>query len=549
MAQLKRRTMRGRLLDRWRNASLKTAFAVYAVVFLVCALALSILTASLFTALDEAASDDEQVRGLYLYDADDDALVSAQSVVVVNDEGMSVFMGSAALDSDRVPLSDVIGTGAIIEDVTEYPQDEYAAFPEGTEDAEAVDGATAPVETYTHVVPETLPAYDERARELAKSLLTDDPADARSALASIWEDSPSEALSISPVGYYVYTPLTPEASALTTFLNIMAVLMFPLWFGICAFIVGRRLYRTRIAPGLEVLDSAAANIANRNLDFTVAYDRNDELGRLADSFEVMRSSLAETQRELWHTAEERRRLNAAFAHDLRTPLTILHGKIELLAARAQSGELSPADVERSASALAAQVDRLERYVAAMSGLQKLEDRMPTPTCTTLRHLAADMQEIGESICGQQAKNRGASGTDTAPGVTFELETATAEMGTAGSASPISLDAAFVAEAAQNVIGNAARFAKSRVTARLRVDGDTLVLEVDDDGPGFSPAALEKGDAPFFSETPDGEHFGLGLNIASLLCNKHGGTLKLANRLDDDGTVAGAHVAATFRLSS
>ena len=42
----------------------------------------------------------------------------------------------------------------------------------------------------------------------------------------------------------------------------------------------------------------------------------DRLGRLSETLEGMRASLLEAQRELWRTAEERRRLNAAFAHDL-----------------------------------------------------------------------------------------------------------------------------------------------------------------------------------------------------------------------------------------
>ena len=87
--------------------------------------------------------------------------------------------------------------------------------------------------------------------------------------------------------------------------------MFPLWFGACIFAAARRFYRKRLSPALATLDHAAANIAAQNLDFSVAYDRNDEMGRLARSFETMRSSLAASQKALWRTAEERKRLNAA----------------------------------------------------------------------------------------------------------------------------------------------------------------------------------------------------------------------------------------------
>ena len=92
-------------------------------------------------------------------------------------------------------------------------------------------------------------------------------------------------------------------------------------------------------------------------------------------------------------------------------------------------------------------------------------------------------------------------------------------------------ARLVEEVAENLVGNAARFADGRVDARLDVRDGFLVLAVEDDGPGFSPAALERGCAPFFSETPSKDHFGLGLNIAALLCDKHGGDLALENRAE------------------
>ena len=44
----------------------------------------------------------------------------------------------------------------------------------------------------------------------------------------------------------------------------------------------------------------------------------------------MRLSLEENNKAMWNAMEERRRLNAAFAHDLRTPLTVLQGYSDYL---------------------------------------------------------------------------------------------------------------------------------------------------------------------------------------------------------------------------
>ena len=49
-----------------------------------------------------------------------------------------------------------------------------------------------------------------------------------------------------------------------------------------------------------------------------------------DSFEIMRTALVNNFSEMWKQVEERKALNAAFAHDLRTPLTVLKGYNEML---------------------------------------------------------------------------------------------------------------------------------------------------------------------------------------------------------------------------
>ena len=158
-----------------------------------------------------------------------------------------------------------------------------------------------------------------------------------------------------------------------------------------------------------------------------------------------------------------------------------------------------------------------------------------------------MEDIGRSLCAQAGGTRAtveagkapAGNRSTGPHVAFALSISArcnVERPVLG------VDRSLVEEVAENLVGNAARFADGRVDARLDVRDGLLVLAVEDDGPGFSPAALERGCAPFFSETPSKDHFGLGLNIAALLCDKHGGDLALENRAE-----GGARATARFAL--
>lgn len=82
----------------------------------------------------------------------------------------------------------------------------------------------------------------------------------------------------------------------------------------------------------------------------------------------------------------------------------------------------------------------------------------------------------------------------------------------------------------NLLSNAARFAKSRVEASLAWNGSALVLSVRDDGPGFTPEGLRRGAEPFYrGDSPDKQgHLGLGLNICRVLCEACGGGLEIAN---------------------
>lgn len=537
MARVKR-TLR----ERWQNASLKTSFMVYMLGFLVAALVLSTATGGLFATFQNQATEDaSEGTGLFLYDATAGLLQPARSVQL-DEQGSTLYVQTAS-DYRKALAVSQLSESTHITDASGHTYTAYSSVesPDGEGDGGGESGedeADTSFESFLasdsglaafwndegYLPPANLAAYDAAARLLFEEWAAAHPEDP---LADFARASTSR-MPASPVGYYVYSLPTPEARALSGLFGLLTFLMFPLWFGVCIFAAARRFFRTRLEPGLAVLDEAATKIGNQDLDFHVAYNRDDELGHLATSFETMRASLADSQRALWRTAEERKRLNAAFAHDLRTPLTILKGKIELLDAHVQAGDASREQLEASSAALAQQVERLERYVAAMSGLQKLEDRAAAPETLAFDVIATGLDDIGRGLAAAAHKQFALS---VSPGC--------------DAARPaLHVDRTIVGEVAENLIGNALRFAHSRVDARLDVSEGALVLVVEDDGPGFSAAALDHGCAPFFSETPSESHFGLGLNIASLLCERHGGALSLENR-PSGGARAIARFAMTF----
>jgi len=265
-------------------------------------------------------------------------------------------------------------------------------------------------------------------------------------------------------------------------------------------------YRRKLKEPLAELRLATAKITVNDLDFRVNYQARDELGQLCQSFELMRSTLAANLAEMWRQAEERQQLNAAFAHDLRTPLTVLKGYNEML----QAGAPDSAQVAETARTMDRHIARLEAYVRSMSSLQRLEQLQPERQPVPLGQLWNALGEGARIICQRQGRD-------------FEA----AELPPELADSEVLVDAEFVNRVSNNLVDNAARYAQSRVSLALAAQPGGLLLTVADDGPGFAPGSLTQADKPYFTDDRR-EHFGLGLYICQLLCQRHGGCLRLDN---------------------
>ena len=83
----------------------------------------------------------------------------------------------------------------------------------------------------------------------------------------------------------------------------------------------------------------------------------------------------------------------------------------------------------------------------------------------------------------------------------------------------------------NIIDNAidAMDGKGEITLRTRLEGEWVVVEIEDNGPGIPSEIQPKLFSPFFTTKPVGKGTGLGLNISYNIIQKHGGEIKLFSR--------------------
>ena len=195
---------------------------------------------------------------------------------------------------------------------------------------------------------------------------------------------PAGGFLIGPNGVSLLPSPTSEQSRLLLLLDVVQMagaVLFPV-LGLS--VAAALFYRWKLEKPISILSEGTARIQANDLDFSIPQISQDELGQICAAFETMRGELLRSNRALWRQAEERRRLNAAFAHDLRNPITVLKGSVRLL----RQNPAAPETLDR----LESYTLRLERYVEAMSAVERLEQMPVRPAGVPWAVLRAELEE-------------------------------------------------------------------------------------------------------------------------------------------------------------
>jgi signal transduction histidine kinase len=201
------------------------------------------------------------------------------------------------------------------------------------------------------------------------------------------------------------------------------------------------------------------------------------------------------QDRLTRFVADRTQLLAALGHDLRSPLTAMRVRAEMV------------DDDETRERLIATIEEMREMVEATlafaRGIAASEPSQTLDLTDLLSELHAELAETGE-----------APRLEAAPGFDVRVR-------------PLALKRAL-----RNVIENARRYGQDVEVALDRV-GDMARIEVTDRGPGIPEAELERVFDPFVrletSRSRETGGVGLGLPIARTIVQAHGGDLRLANR--------------------
>ena len=249
---------------------------------------------------------------------------------------------------------------------------------------------------------------------------------------------------------------------------------------------------------LREMTAAARAMARGDYSRRVRASSRDEVGELAQAFNLMSTDLAEAD-------QHRREIIANVSHELRTPITALQAVLENLV----DGVAEP-DPDTLKTALA-QTERLGRLVTELLDLSRIDagaHRLERTPFGVLPFLDEVLAEARVHAVGSRRD------------VAFESAVSPADVSTVA-------DRERLKQVVLNLLDNAARHspAGGTVNVAARADEHGLVVEVRDEGPGIAPEERDR----VFERFTRGERAtdggtGLGLAIARWVVDLHGGAI-------------------------
>jgi two-component system, OmpR family, sensor histidine kinase BaeS len=271
--------------------------------------------------------------------------------------------------------------------------------------------------------------------------------------------------------------------------------------GIAALVLSIFLARL-IARPIEQVIAASSHVAKGELSVRVSEPRSplqSETRQLARNFNVMAASLESYEKE-------RRDMIASIAHDLRTPLTAIQVRLEVL----QEG-LVPFSQEEI-TLLLTQTELLNRLIEDLRTLTLADagklslHKQKTGLTELLRRIIETYEE--------RARARG---------ITLELKGEQALIAT--------VDPERITQIVSNLLDNALRVSSKggEVSVQLSKQNQTIELSVSDEGPGIPEKLLPSIFERYVQDKDMGGSSGLGLAIVKTLTELHDGTVRARNR--------------------
>ncbi len=245
---------------------------------------------------------------------------------------------------------------------------------------------------------------------------------------------------------------------------------------------------------IEAAEALTFNSPRKRLPLAGTEDRIDALGR----------TLNRMLERLDSSYQHANRFSADAAHELRTPLAIMRGELELLATRQL-----PEDAKAAIETTLGEAERLSQIVESLTVLGQME------SVTGKRaHLAVDLYDLAAETIDQMRL--------------MAVDKGIAIDGPSGAHATVAGDRDRLKQVLVNLLDNAIKYTPSGgwIAATVETMDEQAILSVSDSGIGIAPEDRSRIFDRFFRVTTDRGEIGAGLGLAIVksICAAHGGTV-------------------------
>ncbi|WP_438013068.1 ATP-binding protein [Psychrobacter raelei] len=327
----------------------------------------------------------------------------------------------------------------------------------------------------------------------------------RSDDSSIKVIAPSElenmALVIGPVSLFKWFPFN-------LIISVVLISMFLISLGVYALIFP-------LERKLQLIQSGVNEVGDGNLDTRVQVVGQDEIARLAATFNAMTEHIK-------RLIESQRELTRAVSHELRTPVARIRFAVDMLADTEdqESREMQRDYIDEDIESLNGLIDEILTYAKLEEGSPKL-DLEPVSLKELVDQIVRETNALGKPI---------------------EI------VGIAPTAKVTAVaDRRYLHRVVQNLAGNALRYAESKIVISAGVRKGEAFVSVEDDGHGIPEEDRDKVFVPFArlddSRTRASGGYGLGLSIVSRIAFWFNGTMSV----DESPKLGGARFTMNWPI--
>jgi signal transduction histidine kinase len=270
----------------------------------------------------------------------------------------------------------------------------------------------------------------------------------------------------------------------------------------------------RLTHPLRSLTAAVQSVGKRRFDSRVPDYGSDEIGRLAEQFNIMTDRLQQSYQELTRERDTLKKFIQDASHQLRTPLTALSTFHELMQKKIEGKN---SDYKEFLEDSRQQIEKLGWIIQNLLDLSRIESGI-----SAINKESCSCSELIESAWNG-VKRRGEEKkitlrTDISDDLTLLCDRRRMEM------------------ALGNIFDNAVTYspAESTISVSCRSDETRDLITVKDNGPGIPEMDAQRIFDRFYRGPESrGEGSGLGLSIVKSIVDAHGGSVRL-DSLNPDG---------------